>query len=194
MVFEVSLTGPPRGGPFFYAAQALLPEDVLRASYPSALTSAGRARSCPASRFLGVDFRIADTGVERLRPTLCPHWAAFIHFPWQVVFGRTHGAQIRESTIQNTRSPVLRPGTPSWCLKPNDEDLVSRMCRRLPLLIQDFHQQGVGIDRRSLPPMPLRTKAKDSQMQVRRISRGVAGRAHTTEDVAFMNGHSFTGS
>jgi hypothetical protein len=31
-----------------------------------------------------------------------------------------------------------------------------------PLLIQNFHQQGIGIDRRSYPPLLLRTKAKDS--------------------------------
>src|SRR5664279_952709 len=31
-------------------------------------------------------------------------------------------------------------------------------------------------------------------MQVRRIRYGVAGRSHKTEDVAFMNNHSFMGS
>jgi hypothetical protein len=38
---------------------------------------------------------------------------------------------------------------------PNEDD-------GSPLLIQDFHQQGIGIDRRSYPPLLFRTKAKDS--------------------------------
>ena len=63
-----------------------------------------------------------------------------------------------------------------------------------PLLIQDFHQQGIGIDRRSYPPLLLRTKAKDRQVQVRRIRRGVAGRANIAKNITFMYGHSFPDS
>jgi len=87
------------------------------------------------------------------------------------------------------------PKHPStWRLKRNDEDRVSRMRRRFTSAHPGFSSTRERFDRRSYPPLLLRTKAKDTRMQVRRIRRGVAGRANIAQNVAFMNRLSVTDS
>src|SRR5690348_16652448 len=45
-------------------------------------------------------------------------------------------------------------------------------------------QNGVRIDRFAFPPLAFRAKAKDGEVEMRGVGRGVSGAAHVANDVA----------